>query len=282
MAKRRTFIDEELPLTVVERSTAFIESHRDEPFFLLVGLFEPHVPRSPNKMFAGRSNCGVRGDVILQIDWQVKQILESLRKVNIEDNTIVILTSDNGPILFDGYYDNSEKDLNGHEPTAKLRGWKYLIYEGGTRVPFIVQWPGMIPSGSVSDQIISLTDIIATLADITGQELPHGEAPDSLDMASVWTGKSKSGPRRSLVLQGVFNTFALLDGKWKFVKANASKDTSGIGQGADPRDKRFAEAVIPEDGLYDLDRDPYETNNLAKEIPDKVMEMRTELNQIMK
>jgi arylsulfatase A-like enzyme len=233
-------------------------------------------------MFAGKSKCGVRGDVILQIDWEVEQIVKALEKQKIADNTIVIFTSDNGPILFDGYFDNSNRDLNGHEPTAKLRGWKYLIYEGGTRVPFVVQWPKVIPHGVVSQQILSLTDIIATLANITGQTIPNGEAPDSLDMASVFTGKSTEGPRRSIVLQGVSNAYALRDRKWKFVKANVSNEASGIGQRADPNDMRFAEAIVREEALYDLESDPFEKNNLAKKMPTKVAEMRAELDQLRK
>jgi len=276
------FVDEELPLTVVERSKAFIQSHKDEPFFLLVGLFEPHVPRSPNAMFAGKSKSGVRGDVIQQIDWQVEQITNSLKEHQLEQDTIVIFTSDNGPVLFDGYYDESLEDLNDHEPTGRLRGWKYLVYEGGTRVPFIVHWPSRVEKGAVTDQILSLTDVIATLSEISGQKIPIGEAPDSLSMLQVFRGNSETGLRTSIVQQGVSNAFALRDGNWKYVKANSSSQASGIGSGADPRDTRFAAAIIREDGLYDLEADPYEQNNLAKDYPEKVVEMRAKLDRIMK
>jgi arylsulfatase A-like enzyme len=276
------FIDEELPMTVVEKSNAFIRAHKDHPFFLLVGLFEPHVPRTPHKKFAGKSESGVRGDVIMQIDWQVEQIMKELKKQKLEDDTIVIFTSDNGPVLFDGYYDRAEEDLKGHQPTAGLKGWKYLVYEGGTRVPLIVKWPDAIPGGETNDQIFSLTDVISTLSAITGEKIPAGEAPDSLNMYPLLKGEVAAGPRASIVLHGVSNAYALRQGNWKFVKANASKEASGIGSGADPNDTRFAAAIIRENKLFDLEKDPFEQNNLAQEMPEKVDKMREELEKIMR
>src|SRR4029079_2752459 len=115
-----------------------------------------------------------------------------------------------------------------------LRGWKYLVYEGGVRVPFVVQWPKQISTAGISDQILSLTDIIATFADITGQKIPMGQARDSLSMSQIIAGKRKTGPRHSVALQGVFDAFALRDEQWKFIKANAGAGATGIGRGADP------------------------------------------------
>ncbi|NBS84282.1 MAG: arylsulfatase, partial [Verrucomicrobia bacterium] len=173
------FKDEELPETVVAKSVEFIEKHKDAPFFLEVGLFEPHVPRVAAPPFVGKSGCGLRGDVIEQIDWEVGEIMKTLDRLKLADNTLVIFSSDNGPILFDGYFDRSEEDLNGHQPTGGLRGWKYLTYEGGCRVPLIARWPKQIKP-RVSDQLFSLVDVYATVAQLTGQELKAGTAPDSL------------------------------------------------------------------------------------------------------
>lgn len=274
------FVDEDLPLTVVERSQAFIEQNKARPFFLLVGLFEPHVPRSPHAKFAGKSGHGVRGDVIMQADWEVQQILDKLQASGLDENTIVILTSDNGPVLFDGYYDESEKMLGAHEPTARLRGGKYLVYEGGTRIPFIVRWPQSITQG-VCNQLLSLTDLLATFASITGQKIPAGQARDSLSMLPLLTGTTRTSPRTSLILQGVFDSFALRKDHWKFVKANAGKDSTSIGRGANSDDPRFASAIVKEDELYDLASDPHEKHNVAQQFPDKVAEMQAELQEIM-
>jgi arylsulfatase A-like enzyme len=190
--KSARFKDEELASTVVAKSVEFIEQRKDKPFFLEVGLFDPHVPRVAEKSFVGTSNCGVRGDVIQQIDWQVGEIMRTLDRIGLAKNTIVIFSSDNGPIHFDGYYDRSVEDLNGHRPTAGLRGWKYLTFEGGCRLPLIARWPQRIRPRA-SSQLISLVDIYATLAGIVGQTIPAHTAPDSLDLSAVLLGKTKRG-----------------------------------------------------------------------------------------
>jgi arylsulfatase A-like enzyme len=273
------FKDEELPKTVVAKSVEFIEKHQDAPFFLEVGLFEPHVPRVAAPPFVGKSGSGLRGDVIEQIDWEVGEIVKALDRLKLTDNTLVIFSSDNGPILFDGYFDRSEEDLNGHQPTGGLRGWKYLTYEGGCRVPFIARWPQQIKP-RVSDQIFSLVDVYATLAQLTGQELKAGSAPDSLDLSSVLLGKTKKNVRDNTVLHGI-GGLALRQGDWKYIPATEKMKPGGMGSGANAADPRFAAATVPEALLFNLAQDPNETNNLTAKYPDKAAELAKELKAIV-
>ncbi|MEI7532772.1 MAG: arylsulfatase [Verrucomicrobiae bacterium] len=270
------FKDEELASTVVAKSIEFIEQRKDQPFFLEVGLFEPHVPRVAEKPFVGTSDCGVRGDVIQQIDWEVGEIMKTLDRLQLATNTIVILSSDNGPILFDGYYDHSVEDLNGHQPTAGLRGWKYLTFEGGCRVPFIARWPQQIKP-RVSDQLFSLMDCYATLAKIVGQKLPAETAPDSLDLSAVLLGKTKKNLRDNTVLHGI-GGLALRQGHWKYIPATAG--AGGMGSGANVADARFAAATIPEPLLFDLATDPNETTNVIAQNPKKAKELAKQLETI--
>jgi arylsulfatase A-like enzyme len=273
------FKDEDLPKTVVAKSVEFIEKHKDAPFFLEVGLFEPHVPRVAAPPFVGKSGCGLRGDVIEQIDWEVGEIMKALDRLKLADNTLVIFSSDNGPILFDGYFDRSEEDLNGHQPTGGLRGWKYLTYEGGCRVPLIARWPQRIKP-RVSDQIFSLVDVYATVAQLTGQELTAGAAPDSLDLSSVLLGKTKKNLRDYTVLHGI-GGLALRQGDWKYIPATEKMKPGGMGSGANSADARFAAATIPEPLLFNLAKDPNETTNLTAKHPDKAAELAKELNIIV-
>jgi arylsulfatase A-like enzyme len=254
--------DDELAGNVVRKSVQFIEQHRDAPFFLEMGLFEPHVPRVAGPDFAGTSQCGVRGDVIEKIDWEVGVITETLDRLHLATNTLVILTSDNGAILFDGYYDHSLQDLNGHEPTGGLRGWKYLVFEGGCRVPFIARWPGRIVP-RVSGQMISLVDLYATLASIVGEKYPAAVAPDSLDLSAVLLGTTTKQLRDNTVLHGISDMLALRQGDWKYIPANANGTVSGMGSGANPSDARFAANDIPEPLLFDLATDPDEKTNVV-------------------
>lgn len=270
------FKDEELAKTVVAKSEEFIERHKNEPFFLSIGLFEPHVPRVPEPSFVGTSGCGVRGDVIHQVDWQVGQIMKTLDRLDLAKNTIVILSSDNGPILFDGYFDRSVEDLNGHQPAGGLRGWKYLVFEGGCRVPFIACWPSHIQP-RVSDQMISLVDIYATLAKIAGKEFPADAAPDSLDLSSVLLGKTNKNLRDHTVLHGI-GGLAIRKGDWKYIPASAG--AVGMGSGANAADERFAAATIPNPLLFNVAEDPHEEKNIIEKYPEKAAELAKELESI--
>lgn len=270
------FKDEELASTVVAKSVEFIEKHRDVPFFLSVGLFEPHVPRVAEKPFVGTSECGVRGDVIEQIDWEVGEIMKALDRLGLAANTLVIFSSDNGPILFDGYYDRSVEDLNGHQPTAGLRGWKYLTFEGGCRVPFIARWPQRIKP-RISGQLISLVDVYATVASLVGGKREPHDARDSLDVSAVLLGTTGTNVRDHTVLHGI-GGLALRQGDWKYIPATAG--AGGMGSGANAADSRFAAASIPEPLLFNLADDPLETTNVIAVHPEKADELANQLQSI--
>ena len=277
--KSARFKDEELAPTVVKQSIKFIEQHKDSPFFLEAALFEPHVPRVAGKPFVGKSECGIRGDVIEQIDWETGEIMQALKRLNLETNTLVILSSDNGAILFDGYYDHSFEDLNGHQPTGGLRGWKYLVFEGGCRVPFIAHWPAQIKP-HVTDQMFSLVDLLATFASITGQNVSKEIAPDSLDLSAVLLQTTTNQLRDNTVLHGISDTLALRLGDWKFIPVNTKARVTGMGQGANAADLRFAANHITKPLLFNLATDPGEKTNLFQKFPDKAAELKLRLDAI--
>ena len=246
------------------KAVDFIERSANRPFFLYFATHDPHVPRVPNARFAGKSGCGVRGDVIVEFDWCVGQILSTLEQLNLSSNTIVILTSDNGPVLDDGYDDRAVEDLNGHTPAGPLRGGKYSVYEGGTRVPFIVRWPGRVTPG-VSDALVCLVDFSASFAALTGQTIPAGDAPDSVNVLPVLLGESKNG-RDKLVEHDGARMFGFRDGLWKFIAPDMR-----------PR------AVYSRTGeLYDLGHDLGETNNLNAAQPDTSKKLSGELDGVRK
>ena len=205
--------------------------------------------------------------------------MQALKRFNLETNTLVILSSDNGAILFDGYYDHSFEDLNGHQPTGGLRGWKYLVFEGGCRVPFIAHWPAQIKP-SVTDQMISLVDLLATFAGLTGQTVAKSTAPDSLDLSSVLLEKTTRQLRTNTVLHGISDTLALRSGDWKFIPANARGKVGGMGKGANASDARFAANRITEPLLFHLATDPAERTNLFTKFPEKAAELQRRLTAI--
>lgn len=271
--------DEDLAKTVVAKSIAFIEEHQNKPFFLYVGMFEPHVPRTAEKPFVGTSQCGLRGDVVEQIDWETGRLMDTLNRLKLTDKTLVLFTSDNGPIFFDGYYDHSKEDANGHKPAGGLRGWKYLVYEGSTRVPFIARWPGKVPVG-VSDQMFCLSDVMATCAALTGQKLPEDAGVDSLNQLQVILGQTHKSLRNVEVEQGISGSMAIREGEWKYIPSNYGDAASGMGSGANPNDARFAAAIIRQPLLFNLTKDPGETKNLAAQYPEKVAELAALLKKI--
>jgi arylsulfatase A-like enzyme len=260
--RKARWVDEEIADTLVNHAVKFIEGHKDRPFFLYLATHDPHVPRQPNPRFRGKSDAGVRGDAIVELDWMVGEVMATLERSGVAGNTLVIFTSDNGPVLFDGYFDGSVEANGSHTPAGGLRGWKYLRYEGGTRVPFVWRWPGHVPSGAVSADMISLQDVFATTAGLLNQPMPPGAGRDGLDLSALLFGHLPTQSREFIIEHGIGNVIALRLGNWKYLPKNSDAVT-GIGSGADPRDQRFSAALVNEDRLYDLSVDPGEESNLA-------------------
>ncbi len=266
--KAARWTDEEMPLTFLEKAKAFITQHQREPFFLTYALTEPHVPRMPSTMFKGKSGLGYRGDAILQLDWSVGEILKELDFLGLSKNTIVIFSSDNGPVLDDGYQDGAVSQLNGHKPAGILRGGKYSIFEAGTRVPMIISWPGKVQPG-VSDALVCQIDFLASFSSLLKKELPKTSAADSENLLTAFLGKSKTG-RQVLVEHA--GTLSIVEGNWKYIEPS---DRPAY----DPTtDTELGNAKEPQ--LYDLSKDPSERNNLASQYPDKVKELAQKLLQI--
>jgi arylsulfatase A-like enzyme len=262
--KSALWVDEKMAATLAGKATAFIDANHEQPFFLYLATSDIHVPRVPNEQFAAKSLCGVRCDVIEQLDWTVGQVLENLEKHRILDNTLILFTSDNGPVVDDGYADGSVEALHGHTPSGQLRGGKYSLYEGGTRVPFIAFWRGHIPTG-VSDAVISQTDLLASIAAFAGVALPQGSSFDSQNVLPALVGKSEHG-RDILVEADVFQRTAIREGRWKLLDADKpAKHSPAAGKNCE---------------LYDLVVDPGETNNIAAKHPDVVEDMWAKLQQI--
>jgi len=258
--------DEDIADTITAKATAFIEKNKDRPFFLYFATHDVHVPRVPHPRFKGTSQCGVRGDAIQQLDACVGKVRDTLQRLNIADNTLIIFTSDNGPVINDGYADGSIVDLNGHTPAGPLKGGKYSLYEGGTRMPFIACWPGHIKPGT-SDALVCQVDFLASFAALTGQSLSNDAGPDSFNILPALLGESKTG-RDTLVEHA--NGTALRKGQWKLIPA------------ARPAAARRAAAAtrsaLPE--LYDLSNDLSEKKNVAADHPDIVKEMSALLAQL--
>jgi arylsulfatase A-like enzyme len=267
--QKARWVDENMAATLAGKATAFIDESHEHPFFLYLATSDIHVPRMPNERFAAKSQCGVRCDVIEQLDWTVGQVLEALQRHKILDNTLIVFTSDNGPVVDDGYADGSVEALHGHTPSGVLRGGKYELYEGGTRVPFIAYWRNRISTG-VSNALISQTDLLASLAALAGVTVPTHTAVDSQNMLPVLTGQSESG-RDVLIEADVFQRTAIRRGRWKLLDLN--KPDLGKA-GAPPH------LDEPNCELYDLLTDPGETMNVAAQHPDVVKALMDKLGQI--
>jgi arylsulfatase A len=255
--------DEEMPLTFLAKAKDFIETNKGNPFFLYYGLTEPHVPRMPSTMFKGKSEMGYRGDAILQLDWTVGEIMKQLDYLGIAKNTIIVFSSDNGPVLDDGYQDEAVAKLNGHTPAGVLRGEKCSVYEGGTRIPFIVNWPTKIKQG-VSDALFSQMDMLSSFSKMLKIKMPDANSTDSEDMLDVMMGKSTKG-RTVLVEQGM-ETLAIVQNNWKYIDP---KHISGNNKGNEKQPQ-----------LYNLSTDIGEKTNLATQYPEKVKELETMLSDI--
>ena len=172
--KQARWDDETLAATLTGKACDFIQKNKDRPFFLYFATHDIHVPRVPAPQFRGSSGCGVRGDVIPQFDWTGGEVVTTLDRLDLSRNTILIVTSDNGPVLNDGYDDDADQDFKGLNPAGPLRGGKYTIWEGGTRVPWIARWPGRIKAGAKSDALICQVDMLASFRRLQARKMPEG------------------------------------------------------------------------------------------------------------
>lgn len=255
--------DEEMPDTFLHKAIDFIEDNQDGPFFMFYAVHENHVPRVPHPRFLGSTSLGVRGDAVVQMDWGIGQIMDKLDDLGLTENTIVIFSSDNGPVLFDGYYDGAWEMNGDHEAAGPWHGGKYSVWEGGTRMPTILSWPGTVKPG-LSDAIVSQVDFLASFAALTGADVPAGRAGDSQNQIDTLLGHSDAG-REHVVQQGV-GAWSIRAGDWKYIPPGRVRDRFRIGTNT------FEE--IPETGgLYFLPEDPEERNNVAADYPEKAAEL---------
>ncbi len=268
--KSALWVDEEMAPTFTSKALAFIEREKAGPFFLYFATHDIHVPRIPNARFAGKSEMGARGDAILELDWIAGQVLDTLDRLKLTDNTILMFSSDNGPVLDDGYKDQAVAKAGTHKPAGIYRGGKYSNYDGGTRVPFLIRWPKHIKPDSTSDALMCHVDLLHSLATLTGQKLPGNAGPDSFDLLPGFLGQSQTG-RPYLVEHA--SSLSLVEGDWKFIRHHAGPKVNLTGNelGNDPKDQ-----------LFNIRKDPGEHESLTDQEPERVKKMSAILDDVQK
>ena len=253
------WVDENMADTFLVRAQNYILDHKDESFFLDYALQQPQVPRTPHPRFVGKTGMGPRGDVIVEADWCIGELIATLEDQGLLENTLIILSSDNGPVLNDGYYDDADTKVGKHTPAGPLRGGKYSLFEAGTRVPFITYWKGHIDP-AVSDEIVSQVDLFSSLASLVGSETRTG---DSEELLKVFMGEKDQG-RSELILEATGRT-ALRKGDWVFIPPYEGPAIS--------KNVNIEIGNAPDYQLYNLKEDLGEQNNLAESNPEKLKEM---------
>lgn len=241
--------DTEMASVFLTKAQHYVRTHKEKSFFLYYAMQQPHVPRTPSAQFVGKSGLGPRGDVILEADWCIGEFMKTLEKEGVLENTLIVFSSDNGPVLNDGYLDDAVEKTGNHKPAGKLRGGKYSLLEGGTRIPFITYWKGKIKPG-VSNAIVCQLDLLASFATLTGGQ---NTTSDSKNYLSVLLGKSANG-RESLILEAAGKT-VLRHKKWLFIPpydGSSFNKNVGIELG---NSKEYQ--------LYDLENDISQQHNLA-------------------
>lgn len=260
------WVDEDMADYFSDKVKTFVSEHKNEPFFLYYGLHEPHVPRAPHSRFVGATDMGPRGDAIVEADWCVGELLKHLEKEGILENTLIFFTSDNGPVLDDGYKDQAVERLGNHKPTGGLRGGKYSLFDAGTHVPLFVYWKGKVQPVR-SDAIFCQMDIMASLAAMLGVDIPEGL--DTQNYLDVMLGKSQQG-RDELVLEADMRLM-LRSGKWAFIPPYKGKERNltgnELGNGAEYM-------------LFDMEADPNQTTNVATSHPDVVKQLKERFVQL--
>ncbi len=251
----------------------YIKTHKDKPFFLYYALQQPHVPRTPNPRFVGRSGLGPRGDVIVEADWVIGEFMKTLEDEGVLENTLIVFSSDNGPVLNDGYYDDAVEKLGNHDPKGGLRGGKYSLFEAGTKVPFITYWKGQIQPG-VSDAVVSQLDLLASLNNLVGGDFENTQNTDkkidSKDYLNVFLGKESQG-RTSIILEANMKT-ALRKGDWILIPPHEGN--------AVYKDVQIETGILNEYQLYNIKEDPSQQNNLASIELERLEEMKHLFNEV--
>lgn len=243
--------DEEMAQHLLEKATDYIDKHAKEPFFLYYATHNAHEPRVPSPAFKGKSEAGIYGDVIEEFDHCVAGIIQALKKNNIYDNTLIIITSDNGPMIKEGYDDGALENINGHNPYGELRGEKYSLHEGGTRVPFICSWPRNIRKPFTQEQSFSYIDMLATFAGILNIPITDQACNDSKNGAALFQCPDVPLYREYIMIQNNSGQIAIRKGDWKYIPATKNRPAE----------------------LYNLVTDPSELHTVTMAYPDKAAEL---------
>lgn len=259
--------DEDMADTFLGKAKKFMEENKSKPFFLYYAAHDIHVPRAPNERFVGKTELGARGDAMAQFDWTTGEILKEIKDLGLVDDTIVIFTSDNGPTYEEGYFDDTAKIASGdgkpHNGSGIYTGGKYEIFEGGTRVPFMIRWPGKIAAGTVSDALVSQIDLMASLSGVIGAKLGENDGPDSRDTMDTFLGKDKKG--QGYIIEMSPGRLALRQNDWKYI-------------GGAKRDKKRGRSK--DAMLFDVSDDPGERKNLIDQNPELAKSMAQRLKAL--
>lgn len=259
--------DENIADSITHKAIQYIENHKDKPFFLYVGTNDAHVPRWPHPRFAGKSGMGPRGDALLQFDWTVGEIMKALENNGLAENTLIVLSSDNGPVVDDGYADQAVELLSDHRPWGDFRGGKYSSFEAGTRVPFIVSWPAKVKP-DVSSALVSQIDLFASMTELVNGKIKEGSAPDSRNQLKTLLGEDTKG--RDYIIEQA-GALSVSDSEWKYITPNNR-----------PAYNKLTNTELgnsKEEQLYNLKKDIGEKENLATRHPEVVERLKTILEK---
>lgn len=263
--------------SLTDKALGWLEQNHDKgPFFVYFAHTAVHRPVAPNPEYKGKSQFGIYGDFIEELDGSVGKILETLDRLKVADNTLVVFTSDNGGVVVNtaehAVAMKAGLKINGH-----LRGGKHDIWEGGFREPFIVRWPGTVPAGTVSDQVICLTDLPATVAGVFGVSLKPGQAEDSFDVRAAFIGGDGKPVRDHVVLQDARATYAIRMGDWKLVERVNPPPVTARNRNVEQRIANARKRDPKHDELFNLAEDPSETKDVSAAHPDVVAKLRAAL-----
>ena len=264
--------DEDIADSIVTHAVRFIEANRRSPFFMYLCTNDVHVPRQPHERFRGKSVMGLRGEAILQFDWTVKQLTSALQRMGLDENTLILITSDNGPVLDDGYADQAEELAGDHKPGGPFRGGKYSAFEAGSAVPFIAYWPRMIKDADCSDALGSLIDVPATLATLVGAKVPEGAASDSQDHLSTWLGLDHT-PRPYAVSMASNRSLTLRTQNWKYITPSDGGPMVSWGP-------KIETGYSQQPQLYDLRNTEFEGKDVSNEHPKVLQRLQKLLGEV--